>query len=138
MSPGPVTLHLVVDTFKLKGRRPAVDVVRQTSAALHGQAMRLWEAGNAAPGICRRMAFRRAFRLEARAAQLEGERPSSGILWRSAAWIALDADNPTGAAWAALHGLGMPFDLPNRVRCELVQVLRLAMRRVEREGLVRP
>lgn len=138
MSPGSATLHLVVSSYKLKGPRPAVGYVRFVSARLHDQAIRLWEAASAAGGICRRMAFRRAFRLEAKAAQLEGAWPSSGILWRSAAWMALDANNPTGAVWAALHGLDLPFDLSSRVRRELVQVLRLATRMAQLKGLVRP
>lgn len=105
---------------------------------LHDQAMRLCGLAIASEGLGRRAAYRRAHRLEVEAARLTEAEPSRGILWRSAAWLALDAGKPAGAAWAAQRGLDSPGDLPKRYRRELVEVLRVALERLQRLASINP
>lgn len=78
-------------------------------AELHEAAMSLADEGD----ILRRRgahvdatkAFARALELERRAAELEATEPSRGILYRSAAWLALEAMEPREAERLASAGL---------------------------------
>lgn len=105
---------------------------------LHDQAMRLCDLAISSEGLGRRAAYRRAHRLEVEAARLTVAEPSRGILWRSAAWLALDAGNQAGAAWAAIEGLDSPGALSTRVRRELVEVLRTALAHLQRLAGISP
>lgn len=52
-----------------------------------------------------RAAFSDAYDLERQAADAADEEPSRGILYRSAAWLAIEAGRPEDAADATLAGL---------------------------------
>lgn len=96
-----------------------------SATARHDEAMALTDAADALrrAGDPRCVAtFARAADLEREAAELAGtSEPSRAILYRSAAWLALAAGDPDGAALLALDGLD--GDGP---RADLLAVLRAA------------
>ena len=103
---------------------------RATSADdLHEAAMRYADEGVAARKHGDEDAALRAFAAatdsERRAAQSSKTEPSRGILYRSAAWLALEAQVPSAAEQSARAGLESP-DLSDRVANELRAVLAAA------------
>ena len=96
---------------------------------LHEEAMELADQGDRlrrrgdAEGAAR--AFGRALEAEREAAQLESTEPSRSILFRSAAWLALEADQPREAERLAAEGL-RSSEVSDRVANELRAVMEVA------------
>lgn len=72
-----------------------------------------------------RTLFLEALVMERKAAEICRTQPSRGILFRSAAWLAISAGNPVESKRLAEEGLSDP-DVPERVRSELQEVLEKA------------
>ena len=75
--------------------------------------------------------FMRALETEREASQLEDTEPSRGILLRSAAWLALEADQPREAERLAAEGLRSTH-VSDRVANELRAVMEAAWTRLNR------
>jgi hypothetical protein len=92
------------------------------TAALHEEAMASADAGDrarrAGDHAAARGHFERALALERQAATAETTQPSRSILFRSAAWLALEAEDPLEAERLAACGLA-DVEVPDRVRTEL-------------------
>lgn len=103
------------------------------SATLHDRAMELADAGDAARRSgeydAARELFRNALQLERDAAEFESTEPSRSILFRSAAWLALEAEEPQEAERLAACGLATR-DVPDRLRSELRAVAEEARMRI--------
>lgn len=103
------------------------------SSQLHDEAMKISDEGD----LLRRRgdeagairAFAHALTVEREAAILEESEPSRGILFRSAAWLALEADQPREAERLAAEGLRSPT-LSDRVARELRAVITEAWARL--------
>lgn len=105
------------------------------SAQLHEEAMELADEGDRLrrrgdPNGAAR-AFGRALEAERQAAESEKTEPSRGILFRSAAWLALEADQPREAKRLAAEGLQSP-EVSERVATELRGVMEVAWGRLNR------
>lgn len=96
------------------------------SAELHDLAMDLSDQGDRlrrqGAHDDARAAFQRALDAEREAALIEQTEPSRGILLRSAAWLALEAEHPREAERLAAIGL-TTLDLSERVANELRAVM---------------
>jgi hypothetical protein len=105
------------------------------STRLHEEAMELADEGDQ----LRRKgelgaatnAFFQALGREREAAQQEESEPSRGILFRSAAWLALEADQPREAERLAAEGLRSSL-VSDRVADELRGVMEAAWARLHR------
>lgn len=104
------------------------------SAELHDLAMDLADQGDrhrrAGEHDAAREVFGRALALEREAALIEQTEPSRGILLRSAAWLALEAEDAREAERLAAVGLGA-VELPERVANELRAVMEDARVRIQ-------
>ena len=105
------------------------------SAQLHEEAMALADEGDRlrhrGDPVGATRVFVRALETEREAAQQEDTEPSRGILLRSAAWLALEADQPREAERIAAEGLRSP-DVSDRVANELRAVMEVAWMRLNR------
>lgn len=105
------------------------------TAALHDEAMAIADEGDRARRTGdhpeAREYFARAMALERRAADAETTQPSRSILYRSAAWLALEAEDAVEAERLAACGLS-DREVPDRVKGELRAVAEEARLRLHR------
>lgn len=97
----------------------------QSVVAYHNEAMRIAQKAMTANPDKKRELSSRACRLEAIAAEMASKQPSKAVLFRSAAWLAIDAeDYPLSLELAAKKGLrGVRHD---EIRHELIDVIKKA------------
>ena len=113
---------------------PASEMPMNRSAQLHDEAMKILDEGDLLRqrgdhvGAVR--AFAQALEAEREAAHLEETEPSRGILFRSAAWSALEADQPREAERLAAEGL-LSLAVSDRVARELRAVIEVAWVRLK-------
>lgn len=103
--------------------------------SLHDHAMSLADTGDSArrrgDHELSKAAFEEAVALDRQAAELELSEPSRSILFRSAAWLALEAENAAEAERLAACGLSSRA-VPERIKLELRAVAEEARLRLHR------